>query len=682
MMDREKQFIAAVHSEGYFIPPSVKFDGRFHRVNGYGTGSWCYRWDEAEGKAFYRRFNEPWRCWNGGARRLLTDAERAEIDAARVREREKRREKQRTVALKAAELWAAGKPAPEAHPYLTAKGISPEGCRLAPDGRLMVPVRAGKGLSSIQFIGADGQKSFLAGGAVAGCCALLGEYAAGRIYIAEGFATAASVRKATGAPVAVAFSAGNLRPVAMRIRAKLPDAEIIICGDADLSGVGQAAATAAAAAVGGSAVVPPVWGDFNDFARDGGDITAFLPGSRRRRWYGKISAEEEVIPWLLPDMLARKGVTMIFGASGSGKSFVAMDIAFAVASGGIWNGRMAEYGGVLYISGSREGASWEMAKRMRAQSEARDFERAEPRGLWKPEQTPLMWESMLGNIDETDGKREIEEALKAFGSEGGIPPSLIIIDTVSGTMGGDQNSNTAAVEYMVTLKRLQAVYAPDSALLLIHHGQDKVRGATQFFGDSDFVFRVSKTSGTGKVAVIHNLKRRGGEPIKPMYFTLRGSADSAVPDYASRQAVQKAAQQKEERKEEPIVSVPEPEPISEPVAEPEPVAAPEPEPKERRAEKSPLDLAIGGWNLTPEQKFHALWKISGGRRTTEGLPMIIEREALELLIADGINVKTARSRLSMQIGWMGALAKRGAVIRQEIEGRAAFVSCNGELEGA
>ena len=53
------------------------------------------------------------------------------------------------------------------------------------------------------------------------------------LYVAEGFATAATVHEATGSAVAVAFNANNLKPVAIALRAKFPNLEIVICADDD-----------------------------------------------------------------------------------------------------------------------------------------------------------------------------------------------------------------------------------------------------------------------------------------------------------------------------------------------------------------------------------------------------------------------------------------------------------------
>ena len=63
----------------------------------------------------------------------------------------------------------------------------------------------------------------------------------------------------------MAFSAGNLLPVARDLRATYSETKIIICGDNDKSGVGQAKAKEAADAVRGLVSIPETEGeDWND----------------------------------------------------------------------------------------------------------------------------------------------------------------------------------------------------------------------------------------------------------------------------------------------------------------------------------------------------------------------------------------------------------------------------------
>lgn len=86
----------------------------------------------------------------------------------------------------------------------------------------------------------------------------------GVVLLCEGFATGASLRKATGLPVIVAFDAGNLTPVALEIhKAHRKDVRILVCADDDYHtdakigrNPGRDAAQTAAMAVDGRVVWP------------------------------------------------------------------------------------------------------------------------------------------------------------------------------------------------------------------------------------------------------------------------------------------------------------------------------------------------------------------------------------------------------------------------------------------
>ena len=161
------------------------------------------------------------------------------------------------------------------HAYLKRKGVEPHGLKVDADNRLVIPLRDPKGtVWSVQTIAPDGTKLFLKGGRKSGLFHLLGE-PGDDLVIAEGFATAASIREATGLPVVIAFDAGNLKPVAKSIRAWLPLARIVIAADDDHATDGNPGLTKAQAAaelIGGNVAVPVFLDgeergtDFNDLA--------------------------------------------------------------------------------------------------------------------------------------------------------------------------------------------------------------------------------------------------------------------------------------------------------------------------------------------------------------------------------------------------------------------------------
>src|SRR5437764_262196 len=169
---------------------------------------------------------------------------------------------------------------------LRARGIIPPQ-RVVTDGKLhrgkvVVPVRdtAGK-LHSLQFIGQDGSKKFLSGGRIKG-----GYFAMGRpdgvILIGEGFATCASAHEATGHPVAVAFDCGNLRAIAEALRAKYPNACIVLLADDDYCTIGNpgiAKAKEAANAINGAIAIPEFGPDRPDGFKDFNDMVKFAGGA-------------------------------------------------------------------------------------------------------------------------------------------------------------------------------------------------------------------------------------------------------------------------------------------------------------------------------------------------------------------------------------------------------------------
>lgn len=199
---------------------------------------------------------ETW--FSGKPHRELTKEEHRESAQRMADQRRKQAEEQHQRHAAAAEktrrLWQGAHPAQRDHPYLIKKQVQPHGIKQLGDS-LVIPVRnAADELTGLQFIDSDGGKKFLSGTAVAGAYYNLGPQPDNVLLLAEGFATAATLFEATGHPCAIAFFAGNLKPVALALRARHPKIHILICADADP--VGRAAATEAATAVDGSWIEP------------------------------------------------------------------------------------------------------------------------------------------------------------------------------------------------------------------------------------------------------------------------------------------------------------------------------------------------------------------------------------------------------------------------------------------
>lgn len=168
-------------------------------------------------------------------KRLADDRKRA--DAERKIEVER-------AAQSAAKAWAACLPVGESD-YLTRKGVGAHGLRFSPSGACVIPMldTTGKvhGLQVIRSGSEAKAKNRLAkefwpaGLAKKGHFHLIG-MPTNVLLVCEGYATGASLYEATGIPVAIAFDANNLAPVANALRKRYKRVKILVCGDDDIFG--------------------------------------------------------------------------------------------------------------------------------------------------------------------------------------------------------------------------------------------------------------------------------------------------------------------------------------------------------------------------------------------------------------------------------------------------------------
>lgn len=284
MYNALSNFRDAIRAAG-LEPPDVIEPGKLHRFPGVGkrngnTAGWCKLFDDGLGGCFgdwSSGFSENWQAKRDKPFSAVErEAFKRHVAEALAQLDAERKARPAEAATKAAAIWNAAAPAPGDHPYLVRKGIEPHGARLH-NGALLIPMREGGELHSLQFIGPDGDKRFLTGGRVAGCYfSIGGTQSAAALCIAEGFATGATIHQATGHPVAAAFNAGNLKAVAQAMRERFPALPLIVCADDDAGTEGNPGLSKASEAVrtiGGLLAVPdfgperpPGATDFNDMA--------------------------------------------------------------------------------------------------------------------------------------------------------------------------------------------------------------------------------------------------------------------------------------------------------------------------------------------------------------------------------------------------------------------------------
>lgn len=168
-------------------------------------------------------------------KRMAEDRKRADAERKAAAHR---------AAERARKAWAACSETGESD-YLKRKGVGAFGVRFSPSGAMVIPIADIAGnLHGLQLIrtGAQAKASkdkeyWPAGLAKKGHFHLIGAPRdGGVVLLVEGYATGASLRMATDLPVAIAFDANNLQPVAEALRKRYKRIRILVCADDDAFG--------------------------------------------------------------------------------------------------------------------------------------------------------------------------------------------------------------------------------------------------------------------------------------------------------------------------------------------------------------------------------------------------------------------------------------------------------------
>jgi len=270
--------------EKQIIPPAQLIaDGNLHRCdttgkNGKNDASYLLHLDGIPA-GFYKNFQTgehgTW-CADIGSKLTLEEqaANEERFELAKRKHEEEVKTRHKEASIRAKQIWDGATPVTN-HPYLTSKGIKSHGVRVS-DNKLAIPLYNASGeICSIQFIDKDGNKKFLTGGQVKDCYFHIGKNDGKTLCIVEGFATGASIHEATGYPVMVAFSAGELTDAARFAKQRLPNAKITLCADDDWKtkdNPGMTKATEAANEINGFLATPSFHGERQDKDVDFNDL--------------------------------------------------------------------------------------------------------------------------------------------------------------------------------------------------------------------------------------------------------------------------------------------------------------------------------------------------------------------------------------------------------------------------
>ncbi len=524
----EEQLYDAMLDAGLQPPDNIHMDGKIHRFNSGTKGTGGKGGDKP---GWYLIFGDGvpagrFGCWRAGVEstwradvgRKYTPAEEM-AHARRMAEaktiRDAAIEKQHEIAADTVtQIWNSAHAASPEHPYLKRKGIQTHGARVTGDGRLVVPLYDADGaLSSLQYIAHDGSKLYHSGGQTGGKYWMVGTIdEPGAVYVAEGFATAATIHEITGRPCIIAYSASNIVPVVGAWREKLGvTQEIVIVADHDKHGVGQKYADQASAKYGARVVMPPIEGmDANDYAMAGHDLNALL-NPPVNDWLipaDDFCAKPAPISWMVKNWIQAQALIMVHGPSGGGKTFAVLDWCLRMASGGgLWmDEHKVKAGGIVYLAGEGHHG---LRGRVAAWKQAHNITKLN------------MWLSKDGcDLNTPEGYLRVVSNIRALPTV----PEVITVDTLHRFLHGDENSAQDAKTMLDACNGLMNEFA--CTVILVHHtgvsdeAQHRARGSSAWRGALDIEISIIPSKDDKPMEIVQR-KSKDAELSEPVYAMLQ-----------------------------------------------------------------------------------------------------------------------------------------------------------------
>jgi putative DNA primase/helicase len=400
------------------------------------------------------------------------------------------------------EFWDRCVDADASHPYIISKRGSPSGLRVVPHddarqvageavaGWLVIPAITLDGeMRTLQLVPPSGvgRKLNLPGSSFDESLFVVGTLASTeRIFVVEGIGQAWACHAATGCAAVVTFGTARTERVCQALRARFPAAAVVVVPDRGK----EAQAADIARKVSGRWVEMPESApdnyDANDFASEhGGEALASLlqqlkgPPTRYAMLHGRDLLEIPPLSWMVRGILPSRGIAAIYGASGTGKSFLTLDLCAAVAAGREWFARRVTPCPVVYVALEGEAGFSQRIRAWRAHSKCE-----------VPD--PLRFVMQPFDLQDEHDLEDLTEAVRLSGCSGG----LLVIDTLNRAAGGaDENSSADMGRIISAVKRLQAEFG--GLVLLVHHsGKDQskgLRGHSSLHAALDAAIEVSRS---------------------------------------------------------------------------------------------------------------------------------------------------------------------------------------------
>lgn len=184
--------------------------------------------------------------------------------------------------------------------------------------------------------------------------------------------------------------------------------------------------------------------------------------------------------WLIRDVVEKESLMCIFGKPKSGKSFIAIAMAAAIAKGESFYGNESFSKPVMYVCGEGQRG---VKRRLAAWQQ----------GMFDLTNVPLYLSDRAVRVNDADDFKMLEEEIEALTQQVG-EIGMIVIDTFQRNFVGNENSAEDVGNFINKLDGLISHYK--CCVCLVHHtghgNSDRGRGSSVMGASLDYEFKVDR----------------------------------------------------------------------------------------------------------------------------------------------------------------------------------------------
>lgn len=173
---------------------------------------------------------------------------------------------------------------------------------------------------------------------------------------------------------------------------------------------------------------------------------------------------QQRVGWRVLDVIPKKGLVVMWGQPGSGKSFAAFDIGAAIARGMKYQGKRVKQGLVLIIAAEGDLTARTMAYMKEHNLRDEDLENL------------MILQRSVNMLDQNQDMNDLMASIQAAKDEAQEDLALVIVDTLNRVMpGGNENASEHMGAVISSAKLIEDAH--QCAVMFIHHsGKDEGKG--------------------------------------------------------------------------------------------------------------------------------------------------------------------------------------------------------------